>query len=410
MLELMRRPGRARRALRRPRVTGRVVFVRHALPGERVRASVTEDGGASFCRADAVAVLTASPARVEPPCPWARPGGCGGCDLQHVDPAEQRALKGPCSREQLRRLAGVEEKPSSSWPAGRWAGGTGCGWPSTRTAGRAAGAPQPRRPADRRLPGSPRRELDPVLAPADPGRRGRGGDRRRRAAPCSGGGGDASRGVGGRPGGSGSSRRRGVLAGPPRAAGHAGGGRRGVGAAPAAAAPGTSTAGSGCSPPCSPGRSARPARCEVVESSRQAVADGRAALADLPQVRFTPGRVEHVLGRLPGRPDVVVADPPRRGLGRALVDAVAAAGPPRVLRACDPAALARDVALFTGHGYRLAGLRAFDAFPMTHHVEVGASSRPPARTAAEPARHAPRGSAPRGTGSTGLTRPRHRSR
>ena len=109
---------------------------------------------------------------------------------------------------------------------------------------------------------------------------------------------------------------------------------------------------------------------EVVESSRRAVADGRAALADLPQVRFTPGRVEDVLDRLPGRPGVVVADPPRRGLGRALVDAVAAAGPVRVLHvACDPAALARDVALFTGHGYRLAGLRAFDAFPMTHHVE-----------------------------------------
>ncbi|HYH30232.1 MAG TPA: TRAM domain-containing protein, partial [Pseudonocardia sp.] len=50
---------------------GRVVFVRHALPGERVRAVVTEDGGGSFCRADAVGVLEASPDRVEPPCPWA---------------------------------------------------------------------------------------------------------------------------------------------------------------------------------------------------------------------------------------------------------------------------------------------------------------------------------------------------
>jgi tRNA/tmRNA/rRNA uracil-C5-methylase (TrmA/RlmC/RlmD family) len=109
---------------------------------------------------------------------------------------------------------------------------------------------------------------------------------------------------------------------------------------------------------------------EVVESSRRAVTDGRAALADLPHVRFTAGRTEDVVGRLPGPPDVVVADPPRRGLGRALVDAVAAAGPARVLHvACDPAALARDVALFIGHGYRLAGMRAFDAFPMTHHVE-----------------------------------------
>ncbi len=44
--------------------------------------------------------------------------------------------------------------------------------------------------------------------------------------------------------------------------------------------------------------------------------------------------------------------------------------------ACDPAALARDLATFAGHGYRLADLRAFDAFPMTHHVECVALLRP----------------------------------
>jgi tRNA/tmRNA/rRNA uracil-C5-methylase (TrmA/RlmC/RlmD family) len=107
----------------------------------------------------------------------------------------------------------------------------------------------------------------------------------------------------------------------------------------------------------------------VVEASRGAVADGRAALADLPQVAFRAGRVEQVIAGLPD-PDVVVADPPRKGLGRALVDALAAAGPRRLVHvACDPAALARDVALLTGRGYSLAGLRAFDAFPMTHHME-----------------------------------------
>ena len=60
----------------------------------------------------------------------------------------------------------------------------------------------------------------------------------------------------------------------------------------------------------------------VVESAPQAVADGRAALADLAQVRWTVGRVEHELASLPGTPDVVVADPPRRGLGRATVAAL----------------------------------------------------------------------------------------
>src|SRR6185436_15829838 len=103
-------------------------------------------------------------------------------------------------------------------------------------------------------------------------------------------------------------------------------------------------------------------RVTVVESARQAVADGRAALADLSQVRWRTGRVEHVLPTLPDRPDVLVVDPPRRGLGRALVAALCAQEPARVVHvACDPAALARDLALFAGHGYRPAALRAFDA-------------------------------------------------
>jgi len=116
----------------------------------------------------------------------------------------------------------------------------------------------------------------------------------------------------------------------------------------------------------------------VVESARAAVDDGRAALADLPQVGWRVGRVEKVLVGLPGPPDVVVADPPRKGLGRAVVDALAAHGPERVVYvACDPAALARDVAFFAERGYTLAELRAFDAFPMTHHMEcVALLTRP----------------------------------
>src|SRR5215217_5423269 len=88
---------------------GRVVFVRHSLPGERVLVRVTEDRHPGFCRADAVEVLEASPARVERPCPYSGPGKCGGCDWQHVDPAEQRRLKAAVVREQLARLAHLED-------------------------------------------------------------------------------------------------------------------------------------------------------------------------------------------------------------------------------------------------------------------------------------------------------------
>jgi tRNA/tmRNA/rRNA uracil-C5-methylase (TrmA/RlmC/RlmD family) len=82
--------------------------VRHALPGETVRVVITEDGGGSFCRGDAVGVLVASPHRVTPTCPWAGPGGCGGCDWQHATPAAQRELKAAVVAEQLARLAGIE--------------------------------------------------------------------------------------------------------------------------------------------------------------------------------------------------------------------------------------------------------------------------------------------------------------
>ncbi len=87
---------------------GRVVFVRHALPGERVMVRVTDDSHAKFWRGDAVEVLEPSPDRVVPPCPVARPGLCGGCDFQHVDLAAQRRLKTAVVAEQLQRLAGIE--------------------------------------------------------------------------------------------------------------------------------------------------------------------------------------------------------------------------------------------------------------------------------------------------------------
>ena len=88
---------------------GRVVFVRHALPGERVRARLTEAGpGDRFWRADAVEVLQPSPDRVQAPCPLAGPGLCGGCDWQHATPAAQRRLKAAVVTEQLTRLGGID--------------------------------------------------------------------------------------------------------------------------------------------------------------------------------------------------------------------------------------------------------------------------------------------------------------
>ena len=84
-----------------------MVFVRHALPGERVRARITAKAS-SYLRADAVEVIEAAPGRVAPRCPHAGPGRCGGCDWQHIELDEQRQLKAELVAEQLQRLAGVD--------------------------------------------------------------------------------------------------------------------------------------------------------------------------------------------------------------------------------------------------------------------------------------------------------------
>lgn len=79
----------------------RVVFTRHALPGERVVVQITEGtDGDRFWRGDAVEILEASADRVAAPCPFAGPGLCGGCDFQHVALPRQRALKADVVREQ----------------------------------------------------------------------------------------------------------------------------------------------------------------------------------------------------------------------------------------------------------------------------------------------------------------------
>jgi 23S rRNA (uracil1939-C5)-methyltransferase len=83
---------------------GKVVFVRGALPGERVRAEILRSKP-RFSTADTVEVLRASSLRVTPPCPHF--GVCGGCSMQHVDPAAQVAIKQRALEDQLQHIGGV---------------------------------------------------------------------------------------------------------------------------------------------------------------------------------------------------------------------------------------------------------------------------------------------------------------
>jgi tRNA/tmRNA/rRNA uracil-C5-methylase (TrmA/RlmC/RlmD family) len=117
-------------------------------------------------------------------------------------------------------------------------------------------------------------------------------------------------------------------------------------------------------------------RVTLVESDGVAVADARHNLRDRDVVRIERGRVDHVLRRrgLLRRADLVVLDPPRSGAGRAVVDLVARLQPRRIAYvACDPAALARDLKFFAQRDHVLTDLRAFDLFPMTHHIECVAT-------------------------------------
>ena len=86
---------------------GQVIFVRHGITGEKVLIEITATSS-KVVRADVVEVIEASPARVTPPCKYAHPGGCGGCDFQHIDVAFQRELKRRVVIEQFSRLGGLE--------------------------------------------------------------------------------------------------------------------------------------------------------------------------------------------------------------------------------------------------------------------------------------------------------------
>ncbi|TVT06349.1 TRAM domain-containing protein [Amycolatopsis bartoniae] len=365
------------------RVEGRVVFVRHALPGEVVLAEVTEDKGGSFCRADAVRVLQASPERVEPPCPLAAPGLCGGCDWQHAKPEFQRELKARVVAEQLSRLAGIDRPVEvEALPGGP------LDWRSRvrLVAGRDGRAGLRAHHSHRvvalddcpiAVPGA----LDGVLSrrwrPGTELEVTRDGDGqthvreqsvvrgKRRARQLSGG--VAVQHAAGRDW---KLDAHGFWQVHPAAADTFAAVVADWAKATAGALVWDLYAGVGLFASVLAAQVGPEGEVVAVESGRRAVTDGEAALADLPQVRWRSGRVEDVLRDLGGRPEVVVLDPPRSGAGRAVVESIVDRGPARVLYvACDPAALARDLATFVASGYRLAELRAFDAFPMTHHVE-----------------------------------------
>jgi len=391
---------------------GRVLFVRHALPGERVVAEVTEGAvGDRFLRADAVEVLLASPDRVSAPCRYA--GRCGGCDFQHVSLSAQRRLKAEVVGEQFARLARrAVDVAVAPVPGDR----EGLRW---RTRAEFA------LDQDGRIGMHPHRshEVLPVedcliaveaLVPdltTDEAYAGRTG--LDVVSPAAGGtvivplpvvAGEAVPVVHESVAGQRLTRdfevsARGFWQVHPGAAATFVDAAlellvpqpgetvldlySGVGVFTAALAEAVGPTG----------------RVLAVESDAEATVHAKANCAAYQGVAVVRARVDDFLGvarpkrRGPGgqrlrkvparhplappRADRILLDPPRTGAGQLVVTALTALEPKAIVYvACDPAALARDTAYLGERGYDLVTLRAFDAFPMTHHVECVALFMP----------------------------------
>ncbi|BDD82942.1 23S rRNA methyltransferase [Tsukamurella pulmonis] len=360
---------------------GRAVFVRGALPGERVRARVTEVKK-SYARASTVEVLEASPHRVAEACAAAA-AGAGCCDLTFADPAFQREMKTQVLQDLLVRFGGFEPgalepvvAPLSDAPPTGWrhrarlvADDDGRLGQHAHRSAEVVVAPCVQLPSDlvdlaAGLRAEPGAEAALVLDDAGaahaavPARRGR-------AAKVLAGDALAEYRVGARSwripvGGFWQAHRDAAS----RYAQWVGEYTGRYGGEPGRAWDLYGGAGVLAGALVDEGFAV-----DVVETSGGAIAAGRESLADEP-VAFHRG---DVASRLKGlrAPGVVVLDPPRTGAGAAVMSAITAAAPTAIVHVgCDPAAFARDLGAACENGYRLAEVSACDAFPGTHHLEA----------------------------------------
>jgi tRNA/tmRNA/rRNA uracil-C5-methylase (TrmA/RlmC/RlmD family) len=363
---------------------GRVVFVRYALPGERVRVRVTADRG-SYWHAETVEVLDPSEDRTASLCPIAGVDGAGCCDLAFVEPAAGRALKAEVVSNQLARLGnyqwrgrvhplsttgptgwrtrirldvGSDGRPGfhryrsdelvadlncGQLPAGMTDGLAGTEWPPGAHVHVVVDDDGQRHVA--RTVRQGRRNATEVVEGSLQGvqRAGRHSwqvpvtafwQAHRDAART------YSELIG-----------EWAQAGPGMTAWDLYGGV-GVFAAVLGDAVGES------------------GQVISVDSARAASRAAQATLAELPQVRLVTDSVRRALTAQRGGADVAVLDPPRAGAGSEVIELLAAAEIPRLVHiGCEAASFARDIGLYRQHGYVVNKIRVFDSFPLTHHIE-----------------------------------------
>jgi tRNA/tmRNA/rRNA uracil-C5-methylase (TrmA/RlmC/RlmD family) len=424
---------------------GRVVFVRHGIPGERVRVRLTDaEEKAKFWRGDVVEVLEASPDRVphfwrtaDSVGSWAhgRPP-VGGAELGHVSLQRQRSLKSEVLAEQLRRLAAVELSPEveavgqatagTADGAEKNDGGAGLAW-RTRASFGVTGSGRLGMHAHRSDQVIPVQEMPLAVDGINALRLWdvdlQGIERVEVAAPAN----------GSRPlvllapaAGTRAKRLNSILSQLPAdvsvasydplknetlqlrgrtwvqesAAGHD---YRVTGAgfwqihrdAPETLVgavtellhdggflePGAAVAdlyaGAGLFTAPLADAVGETGSVLSVEGAPGTSRDARKNLHGAPQVEIVQGKVERVLRQRPRQFDALVLDPPRAGAGKAVVSQLIASNPRAIAYvSCDPSSFARDIGYFQQGGWHLAGLRAFDLYPHTHHLETVALLTP----------------------------------
>ena len=360
---------------------GAVIFIRHAIPGENCTIQITSIGK-SFNRADVVSVETPSEFRVVAPCSFAHRNGCGGCDFQHISVAHQRTLKSDVIAEQFARIAKIdlqidveEVDASTHWRTRAIATTDRNGKLGFFKSRSHSIAPVTdclicvedmnfSEIASRDLKGDVRVEISSSNT----------GERSIALAPTRG------------------EEKARLTEGPAvlhenvlgrtlevsqesfwqshkkapevltqavldyaqlQVGEHVLDLYGGVGLFSAAIVDAVGPTG----------------HVDLIEGSKVATADAARNFAAYSHITIATGDVAKLLPRISAA-DVVVLDPPRDGAGKEAIAHIARLAPRAIVYvACDPAALARDTAYLADHSYSLVKMRAFDLFPMTHHIE-----------------------------------------
>ena len=365
------------------RYNGQVIFVRHAITGERALVEITSVS-AKIAWGDAIVIHTKSEHRVVAPCSFAAPSGCGGCDFQHVDLEYQRELKRQVIVEQFLRVAKMEldldvlpVEPSD-----------GLHWrtrmdfavsPAGHLGLFASRSNQVVELNDCKI-------AVPEIDIASLATRRWSGDARVEVAASSAHEVNVSR--GGR-----------SISGPTQL--HETVGRHTFEISPSAfwqshkSAPSTLVAAAiealnpldgdeVCDLYAGVGLfTAEISRLvgdrgtvHLIESDHKAIADAHKIFKGSKNVQVHSGRVEHKLSAVK-RADLILLDPPRTGAGEMVITAIVRFKPRTIVYvSCDPASLARDAKLLFDAGYDLDHIVGFDLFPMTHHVECVAQFSP----------------------------------